>query len=122
MFGMILHHYKKVVDLANNCTNKEFGIDQEIFTLEIYKPQNKKLFDKTSERWLGLINALHNDDREQFLKMVVVYCNGLSVGSAGLIIDKDSKSISVLFIFSLVLKNQKLLERIKDLVEKLNSG
>jgi hypothetical protein len=120
LMGMIYHLYKRVVDLANNNTNKEFGVDQEIVTLEIFKPQNKGLFDKTSERWLGLINSLHEDDREHFLKMLGDCCNGLSEGAASIIIQKDSKPISVLFFFSLVLQNQKLLERIRNSVEKKN--
>jgi hypothetical protein len=118
LIGMIFHLYKRVIDLANNSTNKEFGVDQEIVTLEIYKLQNKELFDKTYERWLGLINSLHEDDREHFLKMLVDCCNGLSEGEANLIMDKDSKPISVLFFFCLVLQNQKLIERIKNPVEK----
>ena len=114
--GMVFHLYKTVVDLAN----KEFGADQEIVTLEIYNPQNKELFDKTYEIWLGLINSLHNDDREQFLKMLVNCCNGLSEGAANLIIRKDSKPISVLFFFSLVLQNQKLLEGIAKTQKRIS--
>ncbi|VFJ15189.1 hypothetical protein [Candidatus Nitrosocosmicus franklandus] len=122
MFGMIFHLYKKVVDLANNSTNKEFGIDQEIVTLEIYKPYNTELYDKTYEKWYGLINSLRQDDRERLLSMLVSCCSGMSDGAASLIKGKDSRSISVLFFYSLVLQNQKFLERIKNSIEKLNSG
>lgn len=45
-------------------------------------------------------------------------CKGLGEGAANLIIQKDSKSIPVLFFFGLVLQNQKLLERIENSAEK----
>lgn len=121
LMGMIYHLYKTILDLANNSKNKEFNADREIVTLEIFKPQTKELFDKTHDRWLGLINSLLKEDREQFLKMIGDCCNGLSEGAASLITDKDSKPVSVLFFFSLVLQNRRLLERIKNSVEKLNS-
>jgi hypothetical protein len=114
--GMIYHLYKTILDITNNSTNKEFGVDQEIVTLEIYKPQTKELFDKTYDRWLGLINSLHEDDREQFLKMLCDCCNGLSEGTAKLIKEKDSKSVSVIFFLCLALQIQKLLERVKNSV------
>ena len=119
LMGMIFHLYKTILDITNN---KEFGVDQEIVTLEMFKPHTKELFDKTHDRWLGLINSLLKEDREQFLKMISDCCNGLSEGAANLIKEKDSKNVSVLFFVSLILQNQKLLERIKNSVEKLNSG
>jgi hypothetical protein len=118
--GMIFHLYKTILDLTNNSTNKEFNADQEIVTLEIFKPHTKELFDKTYDRWLGLINSLLKDDSEQFLKMIGDCCNSLSEGAANFLREKDSKSISVLFFVCLILQNQKLIERIKNPSEKLN--
>ncbi|HYG00633.1 MAG TPA: hypothetical protein VD815_11115 [Candidatus Saccharimonadales bacterium] len=63
--------------------------------------------------WLGLINSLHDCDSKQFLKMLVDCCNDLSEGAAQHIIERDSKSISVLFFFCLVLQYQKLINRLK---------
>ncbi len=116
LMGMLFHHYKTLLDIENNNPQKESGVDQEIVTLRMFKPQTKELFDKTYERWLGLINSLHEDDEEQFIEMLVDCCNGLSEGAAQHIIEKDSKSISVLFFFCLILQNQKQLERIKNSV------
>lgn len=118
MMGMLFHHYKTLLDLATNNTNKEFGVDEEIVTLEIFKPRTKDLFDETYERWLGLINSLHKEDREQFLKMLVECCNGLGEGAANIIMEKDSKSVSVHFFFCLVLQNQKLIDRLKTSAEE----
>lgn len=66
LMGMLFHHYKTLLDLVRNSTSKEFGVDKEIVTLDVYKSQTKNLFDKTCEKWLGMINSLHKDDREKF--------------------------------------------------------
>lgn len=118
--GMIFHQYKTLLDLANNSTNKEFGVDQEIVALEVYKPQTKEdLFDKTYEKWLGLINSLHKDDREQFLKMIGDCCNGITEEAAKRIIEKDSKnSLSLYLFFYLIIQNQKLIDRLNPPVQK----
>ena len=86
--------------------------------LEREKPLAKALFDNTCEMWRGLLYALHKDDREHLLAMLVDCCYGLDDGVAKTLVDKDSESsISVLFFICLVLRNQKLIERIKNLVK-----
>ncbi len=86
--------------------------------MERGKPLAKVLFDNTCERWRGLLYALHKDDREQSLKMLVDCCNSLDNGAAKMLIDRDSGSISVLFFFCLVLQNQNLINGIKKSTEK----
>ena len=74
----------------------------EMVPLEREKPISKTLFDKTCERWRGLLYALHKDDREHLLRMIFDCCNSLDDGAAKVLIDKVSESIiSVLFFFVL---------------------
>ncbi len=50
--------------------------------------------------------------------MLIDICYSLDEGGAKMLIDKVSEStISVLFLFSLVLQNQKLIERINNSVK-----
>jgi len=115
MMGALFHNYKTLLKLNNESTLSEDLILKKVAVLEIEKPQAKTLFDKACERWGGLLYALHKDDREQLLRMLVDCCNNLDDGAAKAVMDKVSESnISVLFFFGLVLQNQKMIERIRN--------
>jgi hypothetical protein len=118
MMGALFHNYKTLLKLNNESTLSEVLILKKVAGLEREKPQAKALFDKNCERWRGLSCALHKDDREQLLRMLVDCCNSLDDWAAKAVMDKVSESnISILFFFCLVLKNQKLIERIKNSVK-----
>ena len=97
----------------------EDSILKKVAELERQKPLAKALFDKTCERWRGLLYALHKDDRERLLRLLVDCCyDSLDDGAAKTLIDKVSEStISVLFFYCLVLQNQKLINGIKKSTE-----
>jgi hypothetical protein len=117
MMGDLFHSYKTLLKLCKEEDNViEHSIKQKLVLLEKEKPVAKALFDKTCKRWRGLLYALHKDDRERLLRMLVDCCFSLDEGAAKVLIDKDS-SISILFFFCLVLQNQKLIERIKNSVK-----
>lgn len=119
--GALFHDYKTLLKLNSESKLSEDSIMQKVVTLEREKPLAKTLFDKTCERWRGLLYALHKDDREQLLRMVSDCCNSLDIGAAKTIMDKGSKgSVSILFFLCLVLQNQKLIERIKNSVKNEN--
>jgi len=102
MMGALFHNCKSLLKLCKDEDNvTEESINQILANMEREKPLVKTLFDKTSERWLGLINSVHKDNREQLLRMLVDCCVSLDDGAAKTIIDEDS-SISVLFLFFLV--------------------
>ena len=70
MMGALFHNYKKLSSLKRiNFT--EDSINQKLVLLDREKPLAKTLFDKTCERWRGLLYALHRDDRELLLIMLV---------------------------------------------------
>jgi hypothetical protein len=95
------------------------SIEQKLVLLERDKPLAKTLFDKTCERWRGLLYALHRDDGEQLLKMLVDICYSLDEKASKMLIDRVSESsISVLFLFCLVLQNQKMINRIENSKDK----
>ncbi len=119
MVGVLFHNYKTLLKLCNEVNVTGEAIKQNLIRLEREKPLAKALFDKTCERWRGLLYALHKEDREQLLKMLVDCCNSLDDGAAKMLFDKVSEStISVLFLFCLVLQNQKLINEIKRSSEK----
>jgi len=118
MMGALFHNHITLLKLNNGSRLSEDKILQEVAVLERKKPIAKVLFDKTCERWHGLLYALHKDDRERLLRMLGDCCSSLDDGLAKVIIDKVSESnISVLFFFCLVLQNQKLIDRIKNSVK-----
>jgi len=119
MVGVFFHNYKTLLKLCNEVNVTGEAIKQNLIRLEREKPLAKALFDKTCERWRGLLYALHKEDREQLLKMLVDCCNSLDDEAAKMLFDKVSEStISVLFLFCLVLQNQKLINEIKRSSEK----
>lgn len=119
MIGALFHKYKILLELYNGNKLSENSIMQKVVTLEKEKPWTKILFDKTCERWSGLLYSLHKDDREQLLRMVMDCCSSLNERTTKTLNDNDSKSsISVLFLFCLVVQHQKLINRIKVSTEK----
>ena len=117
MMGALFHNYKTLLMLCKEDNVTEESIEQKSVLLEREKPLAKILFDNTGEKWRGLLYTLHKDDRERLLKMLVDCCYGLDDGAAKTLIDSES-SISVLYLFCLVLLNQKLINRIKSSTEK----
>ncbi|MDF0682476.1 MAG: hypothetical protein P0116_16080 [Candidatus Nitrosocosmicus sp.] len=95
--------------LNNESTLSEDLIFKKVSMLEGEKPLAKALFDKTCERWQGLLYALHKDDREHLL-MLLDCCTNVDDGAAKVIHDKVSGyTISILFFIFLGLQNQKLI-------------
>ena len=120
MMGALFHNYNTLLKLYKEEDNvTEESIKQKLIALEREKPLAKALFDKTCEKWRGLLYALHRDDRGQLLKMLVDICYSLDEKTSKMLIDKVSESsISVLFFFCLVLQNQKLINGIKNSTEE----
>ena len=120
MMGALFHNYKTLLKL--NCESRlsEALILKKVSELDVEKPIVKTLFDKTCEKWRGLLYALHKVDKEYLLKMLVdCCCDSLSDGAAKLLNDRVlENTVSVLFFFCLVSQNQKLIDRIKKSSEK----
>ena len=115
MMGALFHNFKTLLKVCKEDNLSEDSMKQKLVALEINKPLGKIMFDNTCERWRGLLYALHKDDREQLLKMLGDICYSLDEKASKMLIDKVSESsISVLFLFCLVLENQKMINRIEN--------
>ncbi|MDF0680699.1 MAG: hypothetical protein P0116_07015 [Candidatus Nitrosocosmicus sp.] len=100
MMGALFHNYKILLKLNNESRLSKDLILKRVSELESEKPLAKTLFDKTCERWRGLLYALHEDDREYLLRMIVDCCTSLDDDVAKMIINKVLESnISILFFF-----------------------
>jgi hypothetical protein len=119
MMGALFHNYKKLLQLSGTEKLSEDSILKQGTKWERDKPLTKALFDKTYERWRGLLYAVHRDDREHLLKMLVDCCDSLGDGMAKVIIERSlENTISVFFLFCLVFQNQRLINEIKNFTEK----
>ena len=119
VMGALFHNYKTLLRLCKDENVTEDSIKQKLVLLEREKPLTKILFDKTCESWRGLLYALHKEDREQLLRMLVDCCYSLDEREAKILIDKVlESSISVSFLFCPVLQNQKLMDRIEKTICK----
>jgi hypothetical protein len=105
MMGALFHNHKTLLELVKEDNVVEEPIIQILVNMERQKPLAKALFDKTRERWRGLLYALPKNDREKLLRMLVGCCNGLDERAAKMLNDSES---SILFLFCLLLQNHKL--------------
>jgi hypothetical protein len=118
IMGALFHNYKTLLKLNSRSKSSEDSILKKIAVMEREISISKALFDKTCERWRGLLYSLHKDDREWLLGMLVECCsNGLDEGAAEWIMNKDS-SLSLYFFFCLLEHNQKLIKGIKNSSKK----
>ena len=59
VMGALFHNYKTLLKLCKEDNESEDSIKRKVVTLEREKPWTKMLFDKTCERWHGLLYSLH---------------------------------------------------------------
>ena len=117
--GALFHNYKTLLKLNGESRLNEDTLLKKVSELGRKKPLVKILFDKTCEKWCGLLYALHRDDREHLLKMLVDCCDSLGDGAAKVIIERSlENTISVFFLFCLVFQNQRLINEIKNSTKK----
>src|ERR1044072_7990439 len=96
LMGALFHNYKTLLKLNNENHLSEDTILKKVAALEKQKPIAKILFDKPYERWRGLLYAVHRDDREHLLKMLVDCCDSLGDGVAKVINERGlENTISV---------------------------
>ena len=96
MMGALFHNFKTLLNLNSENKLSEDSIEQKIAELEREKPLAKMLFDKTCERWRGLLYALHKDDRELLLRMLIDCCDILDDGPANFSKNCITGSVSIM--------------------------
>ena len=96
MMGALFHNFKTLLNLNSENKLSEDSIERKIAELEREKPLAKMLFDKTCERWRGLLYALHKDDRELLLRMLIDCCDILDDGPANFSKNCITGSVSIM--------------------------
>jgi len=96
MMGALFHNYKTLLKLKNESILSEDLILKKVAWLKREKPLAKMLFDKTCERWRGLLYALHKDDRELLLRMLIDCCDILDDGPANFSKNCITGSVSIM--------------------------
>jgi hypothetical protein len=113
MMGAVFHNYNTLLKISEE--NEEVNEDiiaNETKLLAENNPHGKTLFDRTCEKWQGLIYALHMEDRQILLKMMLETCN-YSECCGRVTNSEDSKSpVDYFFLLTAVLKHQKLINKI----------
>jgi hypothetical protein len=84
MMAALSHNYKALleIDKEGKKEDNENVTKDEIKLQKENEPQGKILFDRAYKKWQGLTGALHNEDREPLLKMLLETCNhnGVVIG------------------------------------------
>ncbi|HKO66117.1 MAG TPA: hypothetical protein VJU13_13015 [Candidatus Nitrosocosmicus sp.] len=119
MMGALFHNYKTLLKLNSERKLNEDSILKKVAVMEREQPTCKILFDKTSERWRGLLYAIHRDEREQILRMFADCCDSLGDGAAKVVMDKNS-FLSLHLFLCIIKQNQDLILRIKNSSKKEN--
>ncbi len=118
IIGSLFHNYKTLseIDKENvrenyyDCVSEIIELTPQLLTEN--KPNGKLLFDRTCKKWSGLIDSLHKEDREILLKMILEICT-YDECCNHIINSKDTKlCITYLFFISLIIQQQKLINRL----------
>jgi hypothetical protein len=119
MMGSLFHNYKTLSEMdeekGKGDHNDKVKVEKEMGLKSLFenKPQTKLLFDRTCEKWHGLIDSLHKEDRETLLKMILESCACNNESCNKIIIESDSRDcITYLFFVSLIMQQQKLINKI----------
>jgi hypothetical protein len=130
VMGALFHNYKTLLDIHKENAAEWERPDNDItmegepqLQLSIDdKPHSKMLFDKTCEKWQGLMDSFHKEDKKILLKMILEICRyGESCNK--IINDIDSKScITYMFFISLLIRQQKLISNTGKYINNTSSG
>ncbi len=113
MMGTLFHNYKTLLGVSKEKDEvNENEITTEIKLLAENKPHGKILFDRACKKWYGLIDALHMEDRQLLLKMILEICNYNECCNT-IINSEDSESyITYFFFLTAIIQQQKLIKKI----------
>ena len=129
MMGALFHNYKTLLEIHKEKAAEWDGLNNDI-TIESEpqlqlsidnKPNGKILFDNTCEKWQGLMDSFHKEDKKTLLKMILEICS-YSESCSKIINDIDSEScITYLFFISLLIRQQKLISNMGKYVNNIPS-
>jgi hypothetical protein len=122
MMGALFHSYKILLDLDKEKEGDIPGDDAteerqiKLQLLADCEPTgNRLLFDRTCEKWQGLIDSLHREDGELLLKLILEICINRDNSYNQTMAKKDSEPcIDYPFFISLIVLQQKLINEIGE--------
>ncbi len=130
MMCALFHNYKTLLEInkekAARCDNlgNDITIESEL-PLQLLidnKPNGKILFDKTCEKWQGLMDSFHKEDKKILLKMILEICI-YSESCSKIINYSDSEHcITCMFFISLLIRQQKLISNMGKNGNNAQSG
>ena len=113
VMGDLFRNYKALLAISKKEGKvNEDVVEEEIRLLEENKTQGKKLLDRTCKKWQGLIDALHMEDCQLLLKMILETC--IYNGYSNVVTDNENSesSIDYFFLLTVILHQQKLINKI----------
>jgi hypothetical protein len=129
MMGALFHNYKTLLEIHKEKAAEWGNLNNDI-TIESEpqlqlstdnKPHGKILFDKTCEKWQGLMDSFHKEDKKILLKMILEICR-YGESCSKIINDIDSEScITYMFFISLLIRQQKLISNMGKYVNNVPS-
>ena len=113
MMGHLFRNYKTLLEISKGEDKVNEGVIKgEIKSLVENKTHGKILFDRTCKKWQGLIDALHMEDRQLLLKMILETCN-YSECCNMITNSEDSESpVDYFFFLTAITQQQKLIDKI----------
>ncbi len=129
MMCALFHNYKTLLEIHKEKAAEWDNLNNDI-TIESEpqlqlstdnKSPGKILFDKTCEKWQGLMDSFHKEDKKILLKMILEICS-YSESCSKIISNIDSEScITYLFFISLLIRHQKLISNMGKYVDNIPS-
>jgi hypothetical protein len=113
IMGIIFHNYKQLLQVSKEQDKViEDSLKKEIISLINNKPEGKILFYRISKKWHGFLYALHKEDRELLLKMILGICSHDEC-VCDIINTQDFQSpIDYYFFLFAIIQQQKLINKL----------
>jgi hypothetical protein len=113
MMGHLFRNYKALLEISKGEDKvNECVIKGEIKSLVENKTNGKILFDRTCKKWRGLIDALHMEDRQLLLKMILETCNYSECCNMITNSEDSESSADYFFFLTAITQQQKLINKI----------
>jgi hypothetical protein len=111
IMGSLFHNYKVLMheNKEDNTVNQD-SLKEGLLSLLDTKPEGKILFYRYSKKWRGFLYALHKEDRELLLKMILEICSYGEDICKTINIEDYQSPIDHYFFLLVIIQQQKLLE------------
>ena len=111
--GSFFHNYKVLMheNKEDSAVNQD-SLKEGLLSLMDTKSEGKILLYRFSKKWHGFLYALHKEDRELLLKMILEICSYGEDTCKTINIEDYQSPIDHYFFLLAIIKQQKLLERL----------